>query len=124
VYITVIPDFGQVLTFCKKLSELIFLLNAHIATLTVNKEQYAGAALHHKYMGSAAYRKKCSIRAGAESLVNEIANVHGARKSRHKTEDRSRLQLIFASIACNVKRYIKYKGAYAQNQTKLAVVNG
>ena len=88
-------------------------IGARISTLTVNQEQYAGAARHHKYMGSTDYRKKCAIRAGAESLVNEIANGHGARKSKHKTEERSRLQLIFASIACNVKRFISYKVEYA-----------
>jgi len=76
-------------TQCPLNSRCPVKIGAHIATLTVNKEQYAGAARHHKYMGSSAYRKKCSIRAGAESLVNEIANAHGARKSRHKTEDRS-----------------------------------
>jgi len=48
----------------------------HTAGAAVNKEQYAGAARHHKYIVSAAYRKKCSIRAVAESLVNEIANAH------------------------------------------------
>jgi hypothetical protein len=95
-------------------------IGTHIATLTVNEEQYAGAARHHQYMGSADYRKKCAIRAGVESLVNEITNAHGARKSRHKTEERSRLQLIFASIACNVKRFIRYKVEHAQNQPKLA----
>jgi hypothetical protein len=56
------------------------------------------------YMNDPHYRKQCSTRVGAESSVNEVANSHGARRSRHRTEGRSRLQLIFASIGCNVKR--------------------
>jgi len=94
-------------------------IGKNTSTLTVTEEQYAGAARHHQYMESADYRKECSIRAGAESLVNEIANGHGARKSKHKTEARSRLQLIFASIGCNVKRYIRYMVECAQDQVKV-----
>ena len=61
-----------------------------------------------------------SVRAGAESLVNEVANKHGTRRSRHRTEKRSRLQMIFAAIACNVKRYLKYAvDGCAQNQPKM-----
>ena len=97
-------------------------IGVRVSTLTIDEEQYAGAERHHKYMGDADYRKKCGIRAGAESLVNEVANSHGARKSRHRTEGRSRLQLIFASIACNVKRYLKHKVQCAQNQPILAEV--
>ena len=97
-------------------------IGARVSTLTIDEEQYAGAERHHKYMGDADYRKKCGIRAGAEGLVNEVANSHGARKSRHRTEGRSRLQLIFASIACNVKRYLKHKVQCAQNQPILAEV--
>jgi hypothetical protein len=91
-------------------------IGTRVSTLTVNEEQYAGAARHHQYMESADYRKECGIRAGAESLVNEVANGHGTRKSRHKTEARSRLQLIFASIGCNVKRYIRYMAKCAHDQ--------
>lgn len=97
-------------------------IGARVSTLTIDEEQYAGAERHHKYMGDADYRKKCGIRAGAEGLVNEVANSHGARKSRHRTEGRSRLQLIFASIACNVKRYLKHKVECVQNQPILAEV--
>ena len=79
-----------------------------VATLTVSEEQYAGAQRHHQYMEDEDYRKECAIRAGAESLVNEVANGHGARKARHRSEKRCRLQLIFSSIACNVKRFIRY----------------
>ena len=97
-------------------------IGARVSTLTIDEEQYAGAGRHHKYMGDTDYRKQCGIRAGAESLVNEVANSHGARKSRHRTEGRSRLQLIFGSIACNVKRYLKYKVGCAQNLPILAEV--
>jgi hypothetical protein len=98
----------DICTLCPLCTRCPVKIGTRTSTLTVTEEQYAGAARHHKYMGSANYRKECGIRAGAESMVNEIANGHGARKSKHKTEARSRLQLIFATIGCNVKRYIRY----------------
>jgi len=39
--------------------------------------------------------QKCAIRAGVEGLVNEIANAHGARKSRHKTEQLDVVAYVF-----------------------------
>jgi len=90
-----------------------------VSTLTVTEEQYAGAARHHKYMGNTEYRKECGIRAGAESLVNEIAHGHGTRKSRHRSEEGSRLQLLFAAISCNVKRYIRHTVECVHNQGNL-----
>ena len=86
-----------------------------VSTLTFNDAQLTGSNRHAKYMSDSSYRKQCAIRAGAESLVNEIANSHGARKSRHKTETRTRLQLVFAALSCNVKRYINHKAQCAQN---------
>lgn len=106
-------------TQCPLCSRCPVKIGIHTSTLTVNEEQYAGAARHHQYMESVEYRKECGVRAGAESLVNEIANGHGARKSKHKTEARSRLQLIFASIGCNVKRYIRYTVECVQKQVKV-----
>lgn len=91
-------------------------IGARVSTLTVSEEQYAGAVRHHEYMGNSEYRKQCGIRAGAESLVNEIANGHGARKSRHRSEEGSRLQLLLAAIACNVKRYIRHTVECVQNK--------
>ena len=97
-------------------------IGARVLTLTVTEEQYAGAVRHHEYMGNSEYRKKCGIRAGAESLVNEIANGHGARKSRHRSEQGSRLQLLLAAIACNVKRYMRYTVECVQNQRNIIEV--
>ena len=99
-----------------------FKIGVRKSTLTIDEEQYAGVERHHKYMNDPDYRKQCSTRAGAESLVNEVANSHGARRSRHRTERLSRLRLIFVSIACNAKRYINYMLECAQNQPKLAEV--
>lgn len=90
------------------------------STLTISEAQYAGAARHHQYMNDAEFRKQCAIRAGAESLVNEVANGHGARRSRHKTEGRSRLQLLFASIGCNVKRYMRHMERCVQSTPQAA----
>lgn len=83
-------------------------IGVKISTLTVDEAQYAGAARHHEYMGNIEYRKECGIRAGAESLMNEIADAHDGRQSRHRNEKGSRLQLIFAGMSCNVKRFIRY----------------
>jgi hypothetical protein len=90
------------------------------STFNVDETQYAGALRHHLYMNDPGYRKRCAVRAGAESLVNEVANTHGARKSKHKTEVRSKIQLIFAAISCNVKRYIKYSQTLDQGLTQPA----
>ena len=79
-----------------------------MATLNIDEAQYAGAARHHEYMGNAEYRKECGIRAGAESLMNELANTHDGRQSRHRREKGSRLQAVFAGISCNVKRFIRF----------------
>ena len=94
-------------------------IGVKVSTLTISEEQYAGAIRHQQYMEDSDYRQECGIRAGAESLVNEVANGHGTRKSRHRTEKRSRLQLIFASIGCNVKRFIRYQVNCVQNQPKM-----
>ena len=83
-----------------------------VATLTLDERSYAGAARHHKYMEDPGYRKKCSVRAGAEAMVSELVRGHGVRKSRHRNEARTRLQLIFSAIACNVKRYIRHGQEY------------
>ena len=94
-------------------------IGVKVSTLTISEEQYAGAIRHQQYMEDSDYRQECGIRAGAESLVNEVANGHGTRKSRHRTEKRSRLQLIFASIGCNVKRFIRYQVNCVQNQPEV-----
>ena len=90
------------------------------AVLTVKEESYISAKRYHYYMQNTEYRKKCSIRAGVESLVNEIANIHGMRKSRHRKRSRTKLQMIFASLACNVKRYITHGQNYGYLEPKCA----
>jgi hypothetical protein len=87
-------------------------IGTNVATLTLDEKSYAGASRHHKYMDDPEYRKKCAVRAGAEAMVSEIVRAHGARKSRHRSETRTRLQLIFAAIACNVKRFIRHGVEY------------
>jgi len=104
---------------CKHCSRCPVKIGARITTLMINETQYAGAVRHHRYMEDSEYRKECAVRSGAESLVNEIANAHGSRTSNHKTEKRSRLQLLFSAISCNVKRYIRYN----QEQGEFCVEN-
>jgi len=106
---------------CPVQSRCPIKVGTRVATLDVSEQQYAGAERHHQYMGDVEYRKECGIRAGAESLVNEVANAHGARKSNHKTEVRSKVQLIFSSIGCNVKRYIRYMQTCVQQKKELAI---
>jgi len=84
-----------------------------VATYTVDEAEVAGAARHHRYMNDEAYRKECAVRAGAEAMVSELTRTHGMRKSRHRTQRRTRLQLIFAALACNVKRFIRHGEQYA-----------
>jgi hypothetical protein len=61
------------------------------ATLTLNERSHAGAVRYHKYMEDPGYRKKYSIRAGAETMVSEIVRGHGVIKSQHRNEVRTRL---------------------------------
>jgi hypothetical protein len=99
---------------CEMQSRCPVKIGTRVATLTFDDKQHEGAMRHHRYMSDPSYRKECAIRAGAESLVNEIANSHGARRSRHKTEKRTRLQLVFSALSCNMKRYMNYMGKCAQ----------
>lgn len=87
-------------------------IGTNVATLTLAEKSFAGASRHHKYMDDPEYRKKCAVRAGAEAMVSEIVRAHGVRKSRHRPDKRTRLQLIFAAIACNVKRFIRHGVEY------------
>ena len=54
------------------------------------------------------YRKQCAVRAGVEGTVNEIANTHGMRKAKHRKESQVKLQMLFAALSCNVKRFIRH----------------
>ena len=83
-------------------------IGAGVATLTIDEASYVGAARHHQYMENTDYRKRCAIRAGAEATVSEMVRAHGVRRSKHRTEGRTRLRVIFAAIACNVKRFIRH----------------
>jgi len=102
---------------CQFASRCPVKIGKRVSTLTFDDKQHAGAIRHHRYMSDPDYRKECAIRSGAENLVNEVANSHGGRKSRHKTEKRSRLQLTFSAIGCNLKRYLNYMGQSAQKPT-------
>ncbi len=110
----------EVCSFCKLNPRCPVKIGKRISTLTIDEAQYAGAIRHHRYMEDPDYRKECGVRSGAESLVNEIANSHGARKSKHKTEKRSRLQLLFSGISCNIKRYINYNLNSGQSELTAA----
>ncbi len=79
-----------------------------VATFRVSKAQYVGARRYHLYMQDGPYRKQCAVRAGVEATVSELTRAHGARASRHRKAVRTRLQIIFAAMACNVKRFIRY----------------
>lgn len=111
------PD---VCSSCKLKDRCPVKIGKRVATLTVDEASYIGAARHHKYMNDKDYRKKCGIRAGAEAMVSELVRKHGVRRSRHRTEERTRLQLIFAAIACNVKRFINHGVEYAYLQPNMA----
>ena len=88
-------------------------IGKNVATLTIAEAGYVGALRHHQYMSDQSYRKECAIRAGVEGTVNEMANTHGMRKARHREQRRIKLQMTFAAIACNVKRFIRHGEKYA-----------
>ena len=88
-------------------------IGKRVATYTVDDAEYVGAVRHHQYMSNGEYRKECAIRAGAEATVSELTRAHGMRKSRHRKQSRTRLQLIFGALACNVKRFIRHGEQYA-----------
>ena len=91
-----------------------------VATYKVDETEYVGAVRHHRYMSDSAYRKECAIRAGAEATVSELTRAHGLRKSRHRKRTRTRLQLIFGALACNVKRFIRHGEKHAYLEPELA----
>ena len=95
-------------------------IGKRIATYTVDEAEYVGAVRHHQYMSNGAYRKECAIRAGVEATVSELTRAHGLRKSRHRHRSRTKLQLIFGALACNVKRFIRHGEQYAYLEPILA----
>jgi len=95
-------------------------IGKRVATYNVDEAEYVGAVRHHQYMSNGAYRKECAIRAGAEATVSELTHAHGLRKSRHRERSRTKLQLIFGALACNVKRFIRHGEQYAYLEPKPA----
>jgi hypothetical protein len=95
-------------------------IGKRVATYNVDEAEYVGAVRHHQYMSNGAYRKECAIRAGAEATVSELTRAHGLRKSRHRELSRTKLQLIFGALACNVKRFIRHGEQYAYLEPKPA----
>ncbi|MFH0813457.1 MAG: transposase [Pseudomonadota bacterium] len=98
---------------CSKSARCPVKIGKNVSTFTVDETAYTGAARHHKYMSDAQYRKECATRAGVEATVSELTRSHGVRRSRHRERKRTRLQLIFAALACNVKRFIRHGERYA-----------
>lgn len=110
----------------KQVRLCILKVGKRVATLTIDDASYRGASRHHQYMENTDYRKQCATRAGAEATVSERVRSHGVRKSRHRTENRTRLQLLFAAIACNVKRFIRHgllHGYMTSGIVKMTVVS-
>jgi len=95
-------------------------IGKRVATYNVDEAEYVGAVRHHQYMSNGAYRKACAIRAGAEATVSELTRAHGLRKSHHRELSRTKLQLIFGALACNVKRFIRHGEQYAYLEPKPA----
>ena len=99
------PD---VCTSCELKARCPVKVGKKVTTLNIDQASYIGASRHYKYMNDSDYRKQCSTRAGAEVMVSELVRKHGLRKSRHKTESRTKLQMIFGALACNVKRFLRH----------------
>jgi len=97
---------------CAHVNRCPVKIGRRVATFKVGRSEYVGAVRHHQYMSNKEYRKECAIRAGVEATVSELTRAHGMRKSRHRKKSRTRLQLIFAALACNVKRFIRHGEQY------------
>jgi hypothetical protein len=110
----------EICSACKVNMRCPVKIGKRVATLTIDEVSYRGAQRHHQYMENTDYRKQCATRAGAEATVSEMVRSHGVRKSRHRTESRTRLQLLFAAIACNVKRFIRHGLLYGYVITSTA----
>jgi len=93
---------------CEKSERCPVKIGVKIATFNVDEANYVGAARHHKYMENPEYRKECATRAGVEGTVSEFTRAHGMRKSRHRNKEDTKPQMLFAAIACNIKRFIRY----------------
>ena len=96
------------------------MIGTRVASFRVDQAQYVGASRYHHYMQDVAYRKECAVRSGVEATVSELTRVHGARRSRHRKPTRTRLQMIFATLACNVKRFIRYAQNWACPELEMA----
>jgi hypothetical protein len=103
---------------CEKAQRCPVKIGKRVATYTVSESEYIGAVRQHQYMSDPAYRKQCAIRAGVEASVSELTRGYGMRKSRHRKRSRTKLQLIFAALACNVRRFIRYGEQYAYLEPK------
>ena len=97
---------------CLKRDRCPVKIGKRVSTYTVDEVEYIGTVRHHKYMSNQEYRRECAIRAGVEGTVSELTRSHGVRRSRHRKRSRTRLQLTFAAISCNVKRFIRHGEHY------------
>lgn len=113
----------EVCSNCKFKERCPVKIGRRVATLRISETSYTGAVRHHKYMSNQDYRKQCSIRAGAEATVSELVRKHGVRRARHRTQIRTKLQLIFAAIACNVKRFLAHGQNYGYSAPAAALGN-
>lgn len=102
----------DVCSTCPRQQRCPVRIGKRVSTYTVEESEYVGAVRHHKYMGDPKYRKECAVRAGVEATVSELTRAHGMRKSRHRERSRTKLQLTFAVLACNVKRFIRHGEKY------------
>lgn len=98
----------------------IVTIGKRVATLKVDEADYISSKRYKKYMNNKEYRKECATRAGVEATVSELTRAHGMRGSRHKKRTRTKLQMLFACIACNIKRFIKHGDIYGYIQPKSA----
>lgn len=106
---------------CKEKERCPVKIGTRTATVTMDETDVIGAGRYHEYMNNKDYRKKCSVRAGAEAVVSELTRQHGMRRSRHKKRKRTILQLLFGALACNVKRFLRHGENYVFMTPNFAV---
>lgn len=74
-------------------------------------------------MSDTGYRKQCAIRAGVEEAASELTRAHYAGRSRYRKLKHTKLQLIFAVLACNVKRFIRHGEQYTYEELNPALIS-
>jgi hypothetical protein len=77
-------------------------------------------ARRRRYEDTPEFRKRYAARAGIEATASELKRAHGMGRLWVRRDSRVRLAVFLKSIACNVKRMVKYLVAQAKKAARAA----